>query len=120
LKRRNKRAADRTEQFVLERSSSNYAVHEFIGMEVEVVSPALKQGKVCGRIIEETKNMLLLDSNGQAVYVQKNGAVMLFSDQGYRWEIKLEDVAYRPYERPKKIKNARKVVSKVVDDGRTE
>ncbi|MEM3341337.1 MAG: ribonuclease P protein subunit [Thermoplasmata archaeon] len=117
MKKKNKAVTGRTERQGIERKAANLPVHEFIGLEVEVIYSGLKQNRVKGVIVDETKSTLLLDCDGKAIRIPKQGAKIRIAMEGAIWEMELAKVLYRPHERPKKVKNPERIMKKVIEYG---
>jgi ribonuclease P protein subunit POP4 len=88
------------------RSSNNLPVHEFIDLQVAIKDssdPGLVG--ISGRIIDETKNTLLIEKDdGKMVKVQKEMNVFEFTISGNEHVLLSGgDIAYRPQDRIKKI-----------------
>ncbi len=78
--------------------------HELIGLEVEIVrsTDAALTG-LRGRIVDETRNTLLVEAGGREKRIPKHGNRFRFDVQGGT-EIEGDDIRFRPEER---IKRAR-------------
>ncbi|HKZ99884.1 MAG TPA: ribonuclease P protein subunit [Thermoplasmata archaeon] len=82
----------------------NLRKHELIGLAVEVVratDPSLVGLK--GRVVDETRNMLLVDTGGGEKMIAKRGSRFRFEVQGGT-EVEGDEIAFRPEDR---IKRAR-------------
>ena len=85
------------------RSASNLAKHELIGLNVTIASssdPGLLGRK--GRIVDETRDMLIIESNGKEIRVQKEVVTLAFAD--YDIVIDGKKIRYRPEDRIKKVR----------------
>lgn len=82
----------------------NLRKHELIGLGVEVVratDPSLVGLK--GRVVDETRNMLLVETGGGEKMVPKRGNRFRFDIQGGT-EVEGDDIAFRPEDRIKKAR----------------
>ncbi|MCS7099502.1 MAG: ribonuclease P protein component 1 [Sulfolobales archaeon] len=88
-------------------TKSNLKCHELIGLEVRVVDHSDK-GLVglSGRVVWETKNVLVIESSGREVKVPKNFAVFSFKlpSSGSLVTVSGEEILSVPEER---VKNCR-------------
>ncbi len=86
------------------RNYGNMELHELIGLDVCVVkSTNPLQVGMCGKVIDESKNMLIIMSSMGPKKIQKKGAKFEFEIEG---KTKLVDggmINYRPHERTKKL-----------------
>ncbi|MCX8194622.1 MAG: ribonuclease P protein subunit [Candidatus Micrarchaeota archaeon] len=85
----------------------NIKLHELIGLQVRVVeSLSLPYRKIEGRIVDETKNTFVIEGqDGIERRVPKRGCVFEFVLPSKR-RVRLdgETIAFRPYDRPKKLR----------------
>ncbi len=82
----------------------NLRKHELIGRDVEVVGardPTIVG--VRGRIVDETRNMLRIESAGSDKWVPKHGSRFRFPTVGGA-EVAGDDILYRPEDRIKKAR----------------
>lgn len=88
------------------RTIQNILYHTFIGLEAEVVNSSAREliGKK-GKIIDETKNLLVIESaNGKETKIPKVACVFRFNlEDSKSFTIDGEKIAFRPEERAKKI-----------------
>ncbi len=78
---------------------------EFIGLQVEVVSsPAEVYNHVHGRIVDETKNTLVVSGKGKEWVVPKSHSEFLFTYEGKAIKIRGSEIQHRPEDRIKKIR----------------
>jgi ribonuclease P protein subunit POP4 len=79
--------------------------HELIGLEVEIVS-STHQGYVGirGRVVDETRRMLVIDVNGSDKKVPKASCVFEFVDGGQKERIEGAEIEFRPEDRVKRVK----------------
>jgi ribonuclease P protein subunit POP4 len=78
--------------------------HELIGLDVEVVEATdPNQRGVEGRVVDETRNTLLLESDGMEVRVPKAGNTFRFA-VGEGIIVRGDRLRYRPEDRVKKAR----------------
>lgn len=62
------------------RNAKNILQHELIGMDVEIISSPLQDKfNVRGTIIDETRNMLVLEQGQKEIQIPKQGTVLAFN-----------------------------------------
>ncbi len=83
-------------------------MHELIGLKVEVKdSTNPNQVGIRGRIMDETKNMLVIDDGKERKMIMKKGAKFgIMLDDEYV-TLKGDRINYRPHERIKKLMRRR-------------
>jgi ribonuclease P protein subunit POP4 len=80
----------------------NLRKHELIGLQVEVVgSTDPSQLHVAGRVIDETRNLLVVEVAGAAKRIPKQGSRFRFNVQG-GIEVEGDEIRFRPEDRVKK------------------
>lgn len=79
--------------------------HELIGLDVEIVS-STHPGYIGlrGRVVDETRRMLMIESDGVERKVPKATCVFEFDDQGRKERVKGADIEFRPEDRVKRVK----------------
>jgi len=78
---------------------------EFIGLEVEVVSsPNRIYEHVKGKVVDESKNTLIISSNETEWIVPKSPNEFLFTYEGKKFMINGSEIQHRPEDRIKKIR----------------
>ncbi len=78
--------------------------HTFIGLDVEVVrSTQIHQKGIKGKIVDETKNMIIIDTGTKEIKLQKNANRFRFFVEDGHVDVDGSSIAYRPHERPKKV-----------------
>ena len=84
----------------------NLPVHEFIGLKARVAKSRSAPHKgLSGVVVDETKNTIVLEKNGREFVVPKKGCTFSFAlPGGKRALIEGAAIAFRPYDRPKKIR----------------
>ncbi|MBU0586392.1 ribonuclease P protein component 1 [Candidatus Micrarchaeota archaeon] len=86
------------------RTAENLRIHELIGLEVEVErSSCRKWIGIKGRVVDETKNLLVIEKKGKESRIPKISCSFLFILED-RNKVRLDgkDIAFRPEERTKK------------------
>jgi ribonuclease P protein subunit POP4 len=82
----------------------NLRKHELIGLEVEVLhSTDPSQTHVRGRVVDETRNTLVLEIQGDEKRIPKHGSRFRFEIQG-GLEVDGEEIRFRPEDRVKKAR----------------
>ncbi len=82
----------------------NLRKHELIGLQVEVVAATdPSQEHLRGRVVDETRNTLILDIRGDEKRIPKEGSRFRFEVQG-GFEIDGADIRFRPEDRVKKAR----------------
>ena len=82
----------------------NLRKHELIGLEVEVVQATdPTQAHVRGRVVDETRNTLVLEIQGDEKRIPKHGSRFRFEIQG-GLELDGEEIRFRPEDRVKKAR----------------
>jgi len=82
----------------------NLRKRELIGLRVQVVrSTDPSQVNLSGRVVDETRNLLVLDVGGVDKRVPKQGTRFRFDIQG-GIEVEGDEIRYRPEDRVKKAR----------------
>jgi ribonuclease P protein subunit POP4 len=83
----------------------NLLYSSFIGLEVEVVkSSQRKMAGLHGKVVDETKNLIVVGAGGRDVKVPKASATFRFTlENGEKEDVEGSGIAFRPHERPKKV-----------------
>ena len=82
----------------------NLRKHELIGLEVEVLHATdPSQAHVRGRVVDETRNTLVLEIRGDEKRIPKHGSRFRFEIQG-GLEVDGEEIRFRPEDRVKKAR----------------
>jgi len=86
-------------------TKENFLIHEFIGLEVEVVSSNSKEMiGIKGKVIDETKNTLEIEGEGKTRILPKKSCILKFMlPKNELIEVDGKLIAYRPEDRPKKL-----------------
>ena len=87
-------------------TQQNLAIHELIGLHARVKkSLSLPFIGAKGLVVDETKNTLVLSENGKERRIPKKGCVFEFAlPGGVKASLDGSKIAFRPYDRPKKLK----------------
>jgi ribonuclease P protein subunit POP4 len=82
----------------------NLRKHELIGLQVEVVR-ATDPGQVrlSGRVVDETRNLLVVEAGGVEKRIPKQGSRFRFQVQG-GVEVEGDEIRFRPEDRVKKAR----------------
>lgn len=86
----------------------NIYKHELIGLEVKIVDASHKNyTKVKGRVVDETKNMLMIDHDGVEKSIPKKNTTFRFKING-SVDVDGSKLLYRPEDRTKKARKSRR------------
>jgi len=79
--------------------------HELIGLKVEILS-STHPGYIgmSGRVVDETKRMLVIEIAGADKKVPKAGCVFEFDDAGRKERVEGSEIEFRPEDRVKRVK----------------
>lgn len=88
------------------RNRKNILFQTFIGIHVDVVKSVSRNLiGLRGVVIDETKNLLVLETDSGVKKLQKNACVFRFHlESGEQVEVEGKKILFRPEERPKKVK----------------
>lgn len=84
----------------------NLLYSTFIGLPVRIVNSSQRRlVGLEGAVVDETKNMVAIErADGSVVKVQKAACTFRFTlDSGETADVDGAKIAFRPYERPKKV-----------------
>ena len=82
----------------------NLRKHELIGLDVEVVAATdPTQERLRGRIVDETRNTLVVEVQGDEKRIPKSGSRFRFAIQG-GIEVDGDEIRFRPEDRVKKAR----------------
>ncbi len=82
----------------------NLRKHELIGLRVQVVSAAdPSQRNLSGHVVDETRNMLVVEVGGADKRIPKQGSRFRFDIQG-GVEVDGDEIRFRPEDRVKKAR----------------
>lgn len=87
-------------------TKKNLVYSSFIGLMVEIVNSSQRELiGVCGKIVDETKNLIVIEKkSGDEVRIPKVSSVFRFNlDNDEFVDIDGRMIAFRPHERPKKV-----------------
>ena len=81
----------------------NLIQHELVGLKTEVIkSSNLSQIAIKGLVVDETKNLLTIETEGGLKKIQKKGAIFIFIlSNGEKVKVSGNRLAARPEERIK-------------------
>lgn len=79
-----------------------------IGLETEIVSSSSKESVgIRGKTIDETKNMVFIESKEKVRKVSKKGNVFEVLIKGKKIKVRGDDILFRPEEKAKNIRLSR-------------
>ncbi len=82
----------------------NLRKHELIGLQVEVVRATDPgQAHLAGKVVDETRNLLVIEAGGVEKRIPKQGARFRFQLQG-GIEVEGDEIRFRPEDRVKKAR----------------
>ncbi len=86
------------------RNPHNLHLHELIGLVVRIANSSSRELiGLEGKVVDETKNLLVIETKSGERKVQKAPNTFLFTlENKEKVEIKGKDIAFRPEERTKK------------------
>jgi len=84
-------------------NNKNIVLHELIGLDLKVVkSMDRAQQGISGRVINETKNTLVISTPNGTKRLVKKVSVFRFSINGKKFVVDGNEINFRPYERIEK------------------
>ena len=85
-------------------SRENIFIHELIGLKVRVVGSACREFVgLNGRVVDETKNTVVLEEKGVLKRIPKKTCLFRFYLPEGSVDVEGAQIAYRPEDRPKKL-----------------
>lgn len=86
-------------------NGKNLLFSTFIGLDAEIIRSTQRAlNGLKGEVVDETKNLVVIEKDGRAIKVTKVSSVFRFTlDNGERVEVEGKKIAFRPHERPKKV-----------------
>lgn len=86
------------------RTAKNLHLHEFIGLDVRITNSSSREWiGLEGKVVDETKNLLVIQMKKGEKRIPKVACTFLFTLQnGEKAELEGKDIAFRPEERTKK------------------
>ncbi len=83
----------------------NLLFSTFIGLEVEISnSSQRKLVGLRGKVVDETKNLIIMEAHGREIRVPKVSSTFRFTlDDGEKMDVDGAKIAFRPHERAKKV-----------------
>lgn len=88
------------------RNKNNLFFHTFIGLEVEIINSSdFALISLKGKIIDETKNLLVIETSTGEKKIPKISSTFRFTlDDNSFLDVEGKTITFRPSERPKKVK----------------
>jgi ribonuclease P protein subunit POP4 len=87
-------------------TKENLLFSTFIGLNVEIINSSQRTSVgLKGVIVDETKNLITIErADGKEVKLPKVSSTFRFTtEDGKTADVEGKDIAFRPYERPKKV-----------------
>jgi len=82
----------------------NLRKHELIGLQVEILRATDPgQAHMAGRVVDETRNLLVIEASGVEKRIPKQGTRFRFQIQG-GIEVEGDEIRFRPEDRVKKAR----------------
>ena len=88
----------------MKRMPKNLGNHELIGLNVQVYKGKSDSRVYGGRVVDETMNTFVLESDGKDIRVQKHGNEFHFALGDEIIRINGDKIRFRPEDRTKKVK----------------
>lgn len=86
-------------------TKKNILFSTFIGLEVQIIRSSQKELiGLKGKIVDETKNMLVIEKDGKEKKIQKNSSIFRFFVNDGHVDVDGSKITFRHFERPKKVK----------------
>ncbi|MCC7552818.1 ribonuclease P protein subunit [Candidatus Micrarchaeota archaeon] len=86
-------------------TKNNIQMHELIGLEVEIIESVSAPYKgIKGKVINEQKNVLIIEDNIKEKIIPKKGNVFQFKVGKESIKVKGDEICYAPEDRLKKVK----------------
>ncbi|MFN7990537.1 MAG: ribonuclease P protein subunit [Candidatus Micrarchaeia archaeon] len=84
---------------------NNLLYSTFIGLQVEIVnSSQRKLIGLRGEVVDETMNLIIIESGGKQAKIPKVSSTFRFTtDDGQTVDVPGKKMDFRPHERPKKV-----------------
>ncbi len=87
----------------MEYNNKNIVLNELIGLRVRILSSSDKKERgISGKVIDETKNTLSVDTMRGRKSIIKSRTVFIFYFGKKSFRVKGEEINFRPYERIEK------------------
>ncbi|MFA5382722.1 MAG: ribonuclease P protein subunit [Candidatus Micrarchaeia archaeon] len=84
---------------------NNIKFHELIGLDVEITKSISKPYMgIKGKIIDEKKNVFLIETQNGEKIIPKKGCVFQFKVGNQKMNVEGEEICYSPEDRIKKVK----------------
>jgi ribonuclease P protein subunit POP4 len=83
----------------------NLLYSSFIGLEAEIANSSQRSLiGLKGIVVDETKNLIVIESGGREIKVPKVSSLFRFTaENGEKVDVEGRKMAFRPHERPKKV-----------------
>ncbi|MDH4123611.1 MAG: ribonuclease P protein subunit [Thermoplasmata archaeon] len=79
--------------------------HELIGLKVEILSSTdPNHAGLAGRVVDETKRMLIIEVDGIEKKVAKKNCIFEFENGATKQRVKGSEIEFRPEDRVKRVK----------------
>jgi len=87
------------------RTKKNILYSTFVGLQVEIVNSSQRDlVGTKGKVVDETKNLIIIEKKDKEIKVQKVSCTFRFTlDDGETIDVDGKKIAFRPHERPKKV-----------------
>jgi len=89
----------KTEHYCI--TSENILSHEFIGLETRVYSKDKNKQKINGKVVDETKNLMLIEKNGEIKKIPKKEAMFEFKIGKKTVKVDGKKILFKPEQRLK-------------------
>ncbi|MBS3068882.1 ribonuclease P protein subunit [Candidatus Micrarchaeota archaeon] len=87
------------------RCAQNLALHELLGTNAKVASSQSNPFVgLSGMVVDETKNTLVLETQGRQVRIPKKGCTFVFTYEGRKTKVEGAQIAFRSEDRTKKAR----------------
>ena len=86
-------------------TKENIQIHELIGLEIKVIKSTSSPYKgIKGKVIDEKKNVFIIETNEKEKIIPKKGNVFQFQIGKQKIDVKGDEICYAPEDRLKKVK----------------
>ena len=85
--------------------TSGVARRELIGLDVRVLSPDKGMDGLAGRVVDETKNTLLVETSAGEKRVAKQGNRFAFRTGAHEEIVSGDEFTFQPEDRTKKVRS---------------
>lgn len=85
--------------------ADDFRRREFIGLEAEVVESTCPHHiGIRGRVVDETRNMLVIEQEGEEKRIPKECCKFRFTDGSRSYMVSGKEIRFRPEDRIKKVR----------------